>query len=144
MKNTLLILSAIFVLASCGKYEKPFISFKSPEKRLIDKTWKLDKIIDTTGAEITSNQTISFSIEGSDSILVRTIDNVIYTGTWNWLAALDGKIDKQRVETFISTPLNPTNTKLVYDVKVLTSKKLELVDRNGATTANYRYYFIKE
>jgi len=144
MKNTLLILSAIIVLASCGKYEKPFITFKSPENRLIDKTWKLDKIVDTTGAEITSNQTISFSISGSDSVLVRTVDNVTYTGTWNWLAALEGKLDKQRIETFINTPLNPSNPKLVYDVKVLSSKKMELVDLNGATTASYRYYFIKE
>ena len=144
MKNTLLILSAIIVLASCGKYEKPFISFKSPEKRLMDKTWKLEKIVDTSGTEITSNQTFSFTIEGSDSILVRTIDNITYTGTWNWLAALKGKLDKQRIETFINTPLNPTNIGLMYDVKVLTSKKMELVDRNGATTANLRYYFVKE
>lgn len=144
MKNTLLILSVIFVLAACGKYEKPFITFKSPEKRLMDKTWKLEKIVDTNGTEILSNQTFSFTIEGSDSILVRTVDNVTYTGTWNWLAALKGKLDKQRIETFISTPLNPSNTGLMYDVKVLTSKKMELVDRNGATTANLRYYFVKE
>lgn len=144
MKNTLLILSTIIVLASCGKYEKPFISFKSPEKRLMDKTWKLEKIVDTTGAEIMSNQTMSFSISGSDSVLVRKVDNVTYTGSWNWLPALDGEIDKQRIVTFINTPLNPTNTRLVYDVKVLTSKKMELIDRNGATTANLRYYFVKE
>jgi hypothetical protein len=144
MKNTLLILSAILILASCGKYEKPFITFKSPEKRLMDKTWKLEKIVDTSGTEIMSDQTMSFSIEGSDSILIRKIDNLTYTGAWNWLPALDGKIDKQRIETYISTPLNPTNFKLVYDVKVLTSKKLELIDRNGATTANLRYYFVKE
>ncbi len=144
MKNTLLILSAIIILASCGKYEKPFISFKSPEKRLMDKTWKLEKIVDTSGIEISSNQTFSFTIEGSDSILVRKIDSLTFTGTWNWLPALEGELDKQRIVTNILTPLNPTNTKLVYDVKVLTSKEMELVDRNGATTANFRYYFVKQ
>ena len=139
MKNTLLILSAIFILASCGKYEKPFITFKSPEKRLMDKTWKLEKIVDNNGNEITSNQTISFSIEGNDSILVRTIDNITYAGSWNWLPALDGKVDKQRIVTNIQITQG-NYSQVIYDLKVLTSKEIELIDRNQAS----RYFFIKE
>ena len=139
MKNTLLILSAIFIIASCGKYEKPFITFKSPEKRLMDKTWKLEKIVDNNGNEITSNQTISFSIEGNDSILVRTIDNITYAGSWNWLPALEGEIDKQRIVTNIQITQG-NYSQVIYDVKVLTSKKIELIDRSLAS----RYFFIKE
>ncbi len=139
MKNTLLILSAIFILASCGKYEKPFITFKSPEKRLMDKTWKLEKIVDNNGNEITSNQTISFSIEGNDSILVRTIDNITYAGSWNWLPALEGEIDKQRIVTNIQITQG-NYSQVIYDLKVLTSKEIELIDRNQAS----RYFFIKE
>jgi hypothetical protein len=139
MKNTLLILSAIFILASCGKYEKPFITFKSPEKRLMDKTWKLEKIVDMNGNEILSKQTIRFSIEGNDSILVRTFDNITYAGSWNWLPALEGEIDKQRIVTNIQ--INQGNySQVIYDVKVLTSKKIELIDRSLAS----RYFFIKE
>jgi hypothetical protein len=143
MKNILIILSSILIIASCGKYERPFITFRSPEKRLIDKTWKLEKIVDVDGNEILSTQTIRFSIEGNDSILVRTIDNISYTGSWNWLPALDGKVDKQRIVTNIQLP-QVYDPRVVYDVKVLTSKKIELIDRNGAATANFRYYFIKE
>jgi hypothetical protein len=143
MKNILLVLSSVFTISSCGRYEKPFITLKSPEKRLMDKTWKLEKIVDSNGNEIISNQTISFTIEGNDSILVRTIDNITYTGSWNWLPALEGEIDKQRIVTNIQLP-QVYDPRVVYDVKVLTSKKIELIDRNGAATANFRYYFIKE
>lgn len=143
MKNILLVLSTIFIFASCGKYEKPFITFKSPEKRLMDKTWKLEKIVDINGNEILSTQTIRFSIEGNDSILVRTIDNISYTGSWNWLPALDGKVDKQRIVTNIQIP-QVYNPQVIYDLKVLTSKEIEFIDRNGAATAGFRYYFSKE
>jgi hypothetical protein len=144
MKNTLLILSAVFILASCGKYEKPFITFKSPEKRLMDKTWKLDKIIDENGNESTPNQTFNFKIEGNDSIVTRTVENVTYTGTWNWLTALEGKLDKQRIIINLVTPLNPTNPSIMYDVKVLTSKKMEIVDRASAINAGDRFFFSAE
>jgi hypothetical protein len=143
MKNILIILSSILIIASCGKYERPFITFRSPEKRLIDKTWKLEKIVDVDGNEILSTQTIRFSIEGNDSILVRTIDNITYTGSWNWLPALDGKVDKQRIVTNIQIP-QVYNPQVIYDLKVLTSKEIEFIDRNGAATAGFRYYFSKE
>jgi hypothetical protein len=144
MKNTLLILSAIFVLASCGKYEKPFISFKSPEKRLTDKTWKVDKILDIDGNEVATNEKFSFTIEGEDSILVRTIDGITYTGNWNWLPAIEGKVDKQRIVTYINTPFISTSNKLTYDVKTLTSKELVMINMDGGVTANYKYYLTKE
>ena len=144
MKNTLLILSVFIVLASCGKYEKPFISFKSPEKRLTDKTWKVDKIVKENGEESTPNQTFSFKIEGNDSIVTKTVDNISYTGTWNWLPALDGKIDKQIMEVRVITPANPFNFLIQYDVKVLTSKKLEIVDRNSGENGNDRFYLSAE
>ena len=144
MKNTLLILSAIIVFASCGKYEKPFISFKSPEKRLMDKTWKLDKIIAENGNESTPNQTFNFKIEGNDSIVTKTVDNITYTGTWNWLPVLKGKVNKQIIEVRVITPANPFNFLIQYDVKVLTSKKLELIDRNSGENGNDRFYLSAE
>jgi hypothetical protein len=144
MKNTLLILSAIIVLASCGKYEKPFISFKSPEKRLTDKTWKVDKIVKENGEESTPNQSFNFKIEGNDSIVTRTVENLTYTGTWNWLPALKGKVDKQRIVINMLTPLNPVSTRIVYDVKVLTSKNLEIVDRGSAINAGDRIFMVAE
>lgn len=138
MKNILIILTSILIIASCGKYERPFITFRSPEKRLIDKTWKLEKIVDMNGNEIISNQTIRFSIEGNDSILVRTIENISYTGSWNWLPALDGKVDKQRIVTNIQITQG-NYSQVIYDLKVLTSKEIELIDRNQASR-----YFFKE
>lgn len=144
MKNILLVLSSIFIITSCGKYEKPFISFKSPEKRLMDKTWKIEKIVKANGNEVKPNQSFSFKIEGNDSIATRIVENVTYSGTWNWLPALDGKLDKQRIVVRMVTPLNPSNSKIIYDVKVLTSKKLEIVDRGSANNAEDRFYMVAE
>ena len=144
MKNTLLILSTIFVLVACGKYEKPFISFRSAEKRLTDKTWKVDKILDIDGNEVATNEKFSFSIDGEDSILVRTIDGVTYTGAWNWLPALEGKVDKQRIVTYINTPFLSTSNKLTYDIKTLTSKELVMINMAGGVTVHYKYYLVKE
>jgi hypothetical protein len=71
--------------------------------------------------------------------LVRTIDNISYTGSWNWLPALDGKVDKQRIVTNIQITQG-NYSQVIYDLKVLTSKEIELIDRNQAS----RYFFIKE
>jgi len=144
MKNILLLLSTALVIFACGKYEKPFISFKSPEKRLMDKTWKVEKIVKENGTESTPDQTFTFKIEGNDSIVTRTVNNVTYTGTWNWLPALKDKINKQILVIRMTTPLNPTNSRILYDVKVLTSKKLEIVDRGSAINANDRIYMVVE
>jgi hypothetical protein len=144
MKYTLLFLSVILILVSCGKYEKPFISFRSPEKRLMDKTWKVDKIVKANGNEVASNQSWTFKIEGNDSIATRTVENVTYTGKWNWLPALKGKVDKQRIVINMLTPLNPVSTRIVYDVKVLTSKNLELIDRDSHLSAGDSFFLIAE
>ena len=45
-----LVLLILFV--SCGKYEKPFITFKSPEKRLTGVTWECVKAVDVDGNEL--------------------------------------------------------------------------------------------
>ena len=42
-------LSVLILLLSCGKYKRPFITFKSPEKRLTESTWKCVKVVDADG-----------------------------------------------------------------------------------------------
>jgi hypothetical protein len=142
MKNTLVILSALFLIVSCGKYEKPFITFKSPEKRLLDTKWKVDKIVKADLTEETPNETLTFKVEGSDSIFVRTIDTLSYTGTWKWLPALDGELDKQRIVTSISIP-QVTPTQVIYEVKVLKNKELEMIDMNSGQRGGGRYFCSK-
>ena len=39
----------VCLFVSCGKYKKPFITFKSPEKRLTETTWRCIKAVDTDG-----------------------------------------------------------------------------------------------
>jgi hypothetical protein len=141
MKSIFSILIFVFLILSCGKYEKPFITFKSPEKRLTDKLWKVDKIVKENGEESIPNQSFTFKIEGNDSIVTRTVENVTYKGTWNWLPALKGKVDKQRIIINLVTPLNPTNPSIMYDIKVLTSKEMEIVDRASAINAGDRLFF---
>ncbi len=147
MKKTLFIYS-IFIFASCGKYEKPFISFRSAEKRLTDKQWKVDKILDADGNEVITDEKFSFTIDGQDSILKRTVNGVVYTGSWNWLPALKGKVDKQKINTYITIPVLSTGlqqgNKLTYDIKILTSKELVMINMDGGVTANYKYYLVKE
>jgi hypothetical protein len=141
MKSIFSILIFVFLILSCGKYEKPFITFKSPENRLTDKLWKVDKIVKENGEESIPNQSFTFKIEGNDSIVTRTVENVTYKGTWNWLPALKGKVDKQRIIINLVTPLNPTNPSIMYDIKVLTSKEMEIVDRASAINAGDRLFF---
>ena len=109
MKSIFASLVVLFVLASCGKYEKPFISFRSPEKRLMNKTWNCTKVVNQNGIESKITDRIKFEVSGQDSIFTRMTNyqplNVLnYTnqvdtvvGTWTWLYALDGKVDKQRI-----------------------------------------------
>ena len=42
-----LFISTLILIVSCGKYERPFISFKSPEKRLTEGTWGCTKAVDS-------------------------------------------------------------------------------------------------
>ncbi|MEN9304080.1 MAG: hypothetical protein RL264_2509 [Bacteroidota bacterium] len=134
-KSTLLLLLPLFILMACGKYEKPFISFKSPEKRIMDKVWKTTKFTDKDGNEVNQEQTLELKIEGDDSLYTRTIDGVTVSGEWSWLPATDGKWDKQRLV------LKRVGGRNIFDISVLTSKKLEITARDGATTAGNVYAF---
>jgi hypothetical protein len=135
MKSIFSILAFTLVLFSCGKYEKPFISFKSPEKRIINKTWNCVKVIDMNGNEFQITDRIKFEISGNDSIFTRITDystlninggNQLDTvvGSWTWMYALDGKLDKQRLK--ISYP----GFNRVLKIRVLTSKDFEYKDES--------------
>ena len=68
-------LSVLILLLSCGKYERPFITFKSPEKRLMGTTWRCVKAIDAEGLEFEVFDHISFAIDGSRFyVLIRETD----------------------------------------------------------------------
>ena len=64
-----LFISTLILFVSCGKYERPFISFKSPEKRLTEGTWGCTKAVDSAGNEFEVEDRITFSIDGTDSTL---------------------------------------------------------------------------
>jgi hypothetical protein len=109
MKTIFGLLVILLIVSSCGKYEKPFITFTSPEKRLMDKVWVCNKVVNIDGEEFQIVDKIKFEIVGNDSIFTRisnyeawnvyntagTMDTLI--GTWSWNYALKGKVDKQRI-----------------------------------------------
>ena len=64
-------LSILVLFASCGKYEKPFITFKSPEERLTGTEWECIKAVDVDGVEFEVNDRVQFSIDGVDSTFTR-------------------------------------------------------------------------
>ena len=64
-------LSILVLFASCGKYEKPFITFKSPEERLTGTEWECIKAVDDDGVEFEVNDRVLFSIDGIDSTFTR-------------------------------------------------------------------------
>ena len=66
--KVLLFISSLFLIVSCGKYEKPFITFKSPEKRLMNHTWRCVKAVDSVGNEFEVYDQITFRIMVSDSL----------------------------------------------------------------------------
>jgi|688.fasta_scaffold1077045_1 hypothetical protein len=139
MKTIFVSLVILLIASSCGKYERPFISFSSPEKRLTGKTWIADRILKPDGTEETTSETFKFTISGNDSIFERKIDSVLYIGTWSWRPGLKGKIDKQKIIVNVDLP-NITLNRFVYDIKVLKSNELEMIDMNGHLTANYKYF----
>jgi hypothetical protein len=144
MKIFYSILFALFVLVSCGKYEKPFISFRSPEKRLMNKEWNCVNAINQNGIEFKVIDKIKFEISGEDSIFTRMtnyqplnvlnysgeIDTVI--GTWTWLHALDGKLDKQRIRLIYP------GANRVIKINILTNKAFEYIDESF-TNSTYSY-----
>ena len=116
--KALFLISVIVLTVSCGKYERPFITFKSPEKRLTQTTWRCVKVVDSSGTELESVpffDHISFSIDGVDSTYQRisnhcantynaehcagtsTINDTI-TDQWSWAYALEGKQNKQIIK----------------------------------------------
>lgn len=135
------------LLVSCGKYEKPFITFRSPENRLMDKTWECTKVVDENGNEFTIIDKIKFEISGNDSIFTRITNyqalNVLnYTnkvdttiGTWTWFHSLEGKFDKERIRVIYP------QVNRVLKIKILTNKELEYIDE---THNNSTYTYSKE
>ena len=70
--KVLLFISTLILIVSCGKYEKPFITFKSPEKRITDGTWGCTKVVSEEGVEsLIVEDRITFRIDGTDSIFTR-------------------------------------------------------------------------
>jgi hypothetical protein len=132
MKIFYSILFALFVLVSCGKYEKPFISFKSPEKRICN-TWSQNNYVTPEGLESQFEESISFSINNEDSVFTRVINGTTTTGSWTWMPALDGKVDKERVR------VNCEGFNKVLTIKVLTKKNLEFIDQSS----DFRYFYSK-
>jgi len=122
--KVLLFISSLFLIVSCGKYEKPFITFKSPEKRLMNHTWRCVKAVDSVGNEFEVYDHITFMISGNDSLFIRNIDMDYFvietaylseiggpslsidstdgistiTGNWHWGYALNGKKNKQMIK----------------------------------------------
>lgn len=146
MKSIFASLIVLFVFASCGKYEKPFITLRSAEKRLINKTWNCIRVIEENGNEFQIVDRIKFEINGNDSTFTRItnystlntnlqseIDTVV--GSWTWLYALDGKVDKQRLR--ITYP----DFNRVLNIRVLTSKEFEYKD---ASFNNSSYVYEAE
>ena len=87
------------------------------------------------GNEFQITDRIKFEISGNDSIFTRITDystlninggNQLDTvvGSWTWMYALDGKLDKQRLK--ISYP----GFNRVLKIRVLTSKDFEYKDES--------------
>ena len=133
----------VCLFASCGKYKKPFISFKSPEKRLTESTWLCIKVVDAEGNETEVIDRLNFSIDGSDSTFTRISDNPTLLGynnqtsldtltcKWTWGYALDGNYNKQ-----ILRQIN--NPGKIYRVISLSKKVLVLEDQSVDNT-QYHY-----
>lgn len=136
MKSIFASFIVLFLFASCGKYEKPFMSFRSPEKRLMNKTWKCVKVVDENGNEFQVSDRIKFEISGNDSIFTRITTyhplNIQYwlnqkdtvIGTWTWLYALKGKQNKERIRL-----IYPGSNR-VLKINILTKKEFEYIDES--------------
>jgi len=154
--KVLLFISTLILIVSCGKYERPFISFKSPEKRLTEGTWGCTKAVDSAGNEFEVADRITFSIDGSDSIFTRrtnyfalqpaniTANNqnnitdttngyLEYYGNWTWGYALDGKKNKQIMK--LNLPFFSRNNRIT----VLSNEEFVYQDQSfDNTTYHYK------
>ena len=134
--KALLLVSALVLVVSCGKYERPFISFQSPEKRLMDKTWRCVKAVDADGNEFEVYDHLTFEINGSDSTISRTtnhssftsdytnMDTTSLTGIWSWGYALEGNFNKQLISLVTDAHGTRHNR-----VTVLSKKELVIQDQ---------------
>ena len=151
-----LALSVIILLGSCGKYERPFISFKSPEKRLTQHTWRCVKAVDSSGNEFEVFDHITFRIDGQDSIFERQTDYfplkpafltptnqdqfqidsatgmATITGNWTWAFALGDNYNKQIMKNRL--PYFDRNNYIT----VLSNKELVFQDQTFDNTT-YHY-----
>ena len=142
------LLVGAFVLClfvSCGKYKKPFISFKSPEERLTQNTWRCVKMIDQSENEFEVFDELKFSINGSDSTLLRISDHPVIMANvnqsvkdtvlcnWTWAYALDGEFNKQQI-----IQSNPSR---IFRVISLSNRVLVLEDESvGNVTYHYERF----
>ena len=155
--KALLLVSALVLVVSCGKYERPFISFQSPEKRLMDKTWRCVKAVDSAGNEFEVYDHITFEINGTDSTFERKMDYFVVEtaflpaiggpsieidslsgistirGNWHWGYALNGKKNKQIIH-LDSDCHNPRNMR----VHSLSRKVFVMTDETRDNTT-YHY-----
>jgi hypothetical protein len=129
--KTLVTLSLLVFLLSCGKYERPFITFKSPEKRLTQTSWRCVKVVDEAGNEFEVFDQLDFSIDGSDSTFYRISEVGQFTsdysgtrdtvqGNWTWGYALNGVFNKQLIKH--------TNPAKILKIISLSSKVLVFQD----------------
>ena len=146
--KVLLFISSLFLIVSCGKYEKPFITFKSPEKRLTEGTWGCTKVVSEEGVEFEIEDRITFRIDGTDSVFTRItshsalsttplsseLDTI--TGTWNWAYALEGNSNKQ----MMSISYHDSYISRWCYLTVLSNKELVFQDQS---LDNATYYYNK-
>lgn len=143
--KTLISVCLLALFVSCGKYKKPFISFKSPEERLTQNTWRCVKMVDESENEFEVFDQLKFSINGSDSTFTRISNDPVLmaninqavndtiTCTWTWAYALDGNFNKQQIIQ--------TNPNKILRVISLSNRVLVLEDESvGNITYHYERF----
>lgn len=152
--KVLLFISTLILAVSCGKYERPFISFKSPEKRLTEGTWGCTKAVDSAGNEFQVEDRITFSIDGTDSVMTRITNHYALkpylpssiaapneivmdtlVGAWTWGYAIGNTPNKQ-----IITVNFEASGMRHYRVTVLTNDEFVYQDQ---TWDNTTYHYKK-
>ena len=150
-----LLLSILILLGSCGKYERSFISFKSPEKRLINHTWRCVEAIQKNGEAVEIFDHITFEIDGSDSTFTRitnhepwtydfnnpSADNDTIVGNWTWGYALEANFNKQFITyspANLATGPQVDGPRRHLRVTVLSKNELVLQDQTFDNTT-YHY-----
>ena len=143
--KTIISICLLGLFVSCGKYKRPFISFKSPEKRLTQNTWRCVKMVDESENDFEVFDQLNFSINGSDSTLTRISDDPIIMANvnqsvrdtivcnWTWAYALEGEFNKQQI-----IQSNPSR---IFRVISLSNRVLVLEDESvGNSTYHYERF----